>query len=355
MPYVESQHLINIPSKGDLANWVAALEEVRFLTPWELLELHTALHAQYGAEPEGALITGEQEASRMLRHLGIEHRYKDELSIAAGTLVESPVQPTLEEVGLYLKTMTAQSNMVQLISGVAKDGAIFLRVDNSVIPVSLNKAILKSVNRMMPPGVRLRVLPGTAQDEFARVVPAYDLQLVAAHGRVEIQPWKNLLATAPESILKSMDAKGNIQLDAQIVGHEENIIINKMIEDDDGETEHFVLAAVLVPESEDAHGEIYSKTEVRKACHWWAENSGAFSHRHVMQGGRACKPNEVVLLENWCQRGDTEIGGELIKDGTWMLGSGVRNAEIWRDIVDKKINAYSIGAEASVYEEVVPA
>jgi hypothetical protein len=116
------------------------------------------------------------------------------------------------------------------------------------------------------------------------------------------------------------------------------------------ESEHYVLAAVLVPDVVDSQGHTYSKETVWKACRWFAENSRQFSVGHVLQGGKPCDSEQIVMIENFVQRGDVRIGQEDIPDGTWMLGSVVKDEEIWSDIIMGRLNAWSIGAYATMLE-----
>ena len=143
------------------------------------------------------------------------------------------------------------------------------------------------------------------------------------------------MLSAPEAI-QDASKDGQLRLNGRIV-HK-------------AEQEQYVLAAVLVPDDEDAQGHTYSKETIWKACKWWAENSLQFSVGHVLQGGKPCDSNQIALIENFIQRGDTRIGNEDIPDGTWMMGSHIMDEDIWKMVMMGQINAYSIGAYATMMD-----
>lgn len=333
------------PAKEAIAEWVMLLREASWMDVSEMLEVEKALHKTFGAEPSEAVLDGERELAKTLRSYGIEHRYEDELAKTAGTYVENKVEPSLEEVRFYLQPMTVHSGAVKLMQGVENESQIYISVSEKTMP-GMKKTIRKTVNRMLPNGVTSKENPKVAKEEFAREMEAYDLLLVPTYKPVSVVPWPVIKGSAPESVFKS----DKIQITVQQIIQTQEVVLKE------GEDpERYVLGPVLIPEQEDAQGEIYSKEEVRKACHWWAENSGMFSHRHVMQGGEALDDGEMVMLENFLMPATTEINGVVIKEGTWMLGAGIRNDELWRKAISGQLRSWSIGAEALSWIEEAPA
>lgn len=344
------------PGRSDVTDWVRILDELWWYDTPELIALHNALHDAFGKEPNEAVVEGEKKLSSMLRTMGIEHRHVDELSELAGTTVENPTPATLEELHWFLQRRPLHSGAVKLVQGVESLSGVFVIIDNALIPEAMNEGILRNLKKMMPKGVNLRMLQGEPREDFARVMNAMDLVLtIPPYPNVEVTPWSQLISGAPEPILKSIEKHGRIKLDARIVQHG----VKKTVLKDaagmmvDG-VEQFALSAVLFPGREDTQTEIYDKHEVRAACHWWAEHSGQFSERHVLQGGRACDPGEIVTLENYIMPVDCRLGELDIPEGTWMVGSGIRSPDIWEKVVAGELGAYSIGASAIVEEEEVP-
>jgi DNA adenine methylase len=108
------------------------------------------------------------------------------------------------------------------------------------------------------------------------------------------------------------------------------------------EEEHYTLGVVLEPDVVDAQNDRYSKEEVRRACHRFAEfylNAGLM-HRELANG-------RIVILENYLAPCDfVAENGEPVKEGTWLQGRGYRDDEIWQKIKNGELTGLSIGGSA---------
>jgi DNA adenine methylase len=108
------------------------------------------------------------------------------------------------------------------------------------------------------------------------------------------------------------------------------------------EEERFTLGVVLEPDVVDAQNDRYSKEEVRRACHRFAEfylNAGLM-HRELANG-------RIVILENYLAPCDfVAENGEPVKEGTWLQGRGYRDDEIWQKIRNGELTGLSIGGSA---------
>lgn len=332
------------PKKEETTDWVLMLREARWMGIDEMISMHNALHKTFGDDPSDAVLEGERELSGALRSYGIEHRHKDALAEAAGTVVSNVSEPTLEEIGWYLQRMTVHSDAIKLRQGVEGSDQVYVDIAANSLPDGMPKLVLKSLNKMMPPGVVLKPAPKKPKEDFAREMGAYDLMLYPTLRAVMVVPWKELVASAPESVFKE---------DRLMITVKEIIKCEEVVLKEGEEPERYMLGPVLVPEEEDTQGEVYSKVEVRKACHWWAEHSGQFAHRHVLQGGEPLYNGEIVMLENYIMPVDCEINGKAIKEGTWMLGGGARRDDIWAKAVAGKLGSWSIGADALSWMEEV--
>lgn len=335
------------PAKTDITAWVLLLNDAYWQPTEELIDIHRQLHKVFGDNPSEALIGGEQKISKELRSYGLEHRYKDALSEMAGTTIENPVRPSLEEVTMYLRTLLVGSGTVKLFQGALDPMDIYAQIDTSIIPKSMAATLLKAINRMMPPGLKIKNAPKKAKEDFAAQVSAYDLALHQNEtAPVIVVPWPVLIASAPVTVFKENKEVPEITIQ-KIIRTEE--IVQKEL----GTVEKYAEGPVLIPGEEDTQGHIYSENDVRLGCHWWAENNRSFSHRHVLQGGQACNSGEIILLENYTMPADCEINGTSIKKGTWMVGAKFCSDDLWTKVQSGEINTWSIGARSwSVEEEV---
>lgn len=102
----------------------------------------------------------------------------------------------------------------------------------------------------------------------------------------------------------------------------------------------------LEPETVDLHGDVYSASEVRKACH----NFGQFCEKAYLD--HAVETEDVTIVESYIAPADLEINGEQVKKGTWLVVMQANTPELWQDIKSGKYNGVSIAAYATVEEEV---
>src|SRR5690606_30634866 len=106
--------------------------------------------------------------------------------------------------------------------------------------------------------------------------------------------------------------------------------------------ERFTLGIVLEPDVVDAQGDRYTKEEVRRACHRFAEfyRNAGLMHQEIANG-------RIVILENCLAPCDfTAENGERVKEGTWLQGRGYRDDAIWARIKRGELTGLSIGGSA---------
>jgi len=106
--------------------------------------------------------------------------------------------------------------------------------------------------------------------------------------------------------------------------------------------ERFTLGIVLEPGVVDAQGDTYTKAEVRRACHRYAEfywNAGLM-HKQIVNG-------KVVILENYLAPCDfVADNGEKVQEGTWLQGRGYRDDKIWAMVKRGELTGLSMGGSA---------
>lgn len=130
--------------------------------------------------------------------------------------------------------------------------------------------------------------------------------------------------------------------------------------DDKNPEERFVMSLVLEPTDgadgadvkPDTQDDIYSREEVRYACHYWMEHGGAVDLGHSW---KALGGDKVRTLENFIAPCNFTLGKGKdaydVVEGTWLLALRVLDDELWQGVKSGKIGAYSIGGTA-VREEV---
>ena len=100
---------------------------------------------------------------------------------------------------------------------------------------------------------------------------------------------------------------------------------------------------VLEPETEDAHGDVYSSEEIRKACHNFNSSleTAYLDHR--------VETTEMTFAESYIAPVDMQIGEEMVKKGSW-LAVVQYEPELWEEVKAGKYTGLSIGAYANVEE-----
>lgn len=105
--------------------------------------------------------------------------------------------------------------------------------------------------------------------------------------------------------------------------------------------ERYVLGVVLVPETKDSQGDIYSHAEVRKAAHAYMETAGNLGKQHS-----ELVTGKLKILENYIAPVDFEQDGEAVAKGTWLLGIRVVDDALWSDVKKGDFTGFSIGGDA---------
>lgn len=317
----------------------------------DLLRYQREMHRLHGEHVEGAtplsVVGIERELCKELTKRGLVMRYVDGLAKAAGTVPDQAPPPTAHEVALYasLNAIGIEPDAVSLVQKLNSSlPELYLAVGSPALR-AVAPSILKAVQRMLPPGVR--VMPDTdlGGDDFVEVRSLYALQLVPASQR------ETAISTARAAI-RSFQASASAASKIYKSGKDPSVPFTVMKR---ALPERIVTGVILEPEVPDASrdpelatdGDIYSEAEIQKAMYWWMENAGqVFSYHHVKHGGKQLTPGDVVILENWQARAMFTEGDQVIRKGAWMLSTRVKNDQLWQDIEEHKINSWSLGISA---------
>lgn len=104
------------------------------------------------------------------------------------------------------------------------------------------------------------------------------------------------------------------------------------------EETHYVTGVVYEPMEEDAHGNFMTEEEIRKAAYWFAKNGDKVDIQHNFE-----EADGVTIVENWVTKSDTEIEGEKIKKGTWLITTEITDPDIWDKVQKGEFTGFSMG------------
>lgn len=96
---------------------------------------------------------------------------------------------------------------------------------------------------------------------------------------------------------------------------------------------------VLAPDKTDLHGDIYSATEVAKACHNFNEYCGTTFIDHKED------TDQAKIVESYLAPVDMKVGDQLVTKGTW-LAVVQYDESLWQEVKKGKYTGLSIGAYA---------
>jgi len=105
------------------------------------------------------------------------------------------------------------------------------------------------------------------------------------------------------------------------------------------------LYVVLVPDEIDAHGDMYDKDTVRKACE-------SFNNSQTVKANLFHMIDSPVFetIESYIAPCDMTINQEVVKEGTWLAKLQFTNDEIFNGVLEGKYAGVSIGAMAEICE-----
>lgn len=101
---------------------------------------------------------------------------------------------------------------------------------------------------------------------------------------------------------------------------------------------HYVTGIVYEPLVEDTDGNFMSEEEITKAAYWYMKNGEKVDLQHSfepMEGAR--------VVESWVAKADSEIEGQPVRKGTWLMTVEVTNEEVWKSIEKGEITGFSMG------------
>ena len=110
----------------------------------------------------------------------------------------------------------------------------------------------------------------------------------------------------------------------------------KLLVKEDDEDERIVYGIVYEPDETDTQGDTAKAEWIRKACHYFMENSQAVKMNH--KGGKI----SASVLENYITLWEGSIAGRVIKAGTWLLSLRINSPKVWDKIKKGDLTGFSM-------------
>ena len=103
--------------------------------------------------------------------------------------------------------------------------------------------------------------------------------------------------------------------------------------------QRIVYGIVLEPDVEDSQGDVVSKDDVELAAHRFLYQQGlAIGDQHG-----TLAPPDVRPVESYIAPVDFELGGQVVKAGSWVLAVHVPDDSLWAQIKKDQKGAFSVG------------
>jgi hypothetical protein len=115
-----------------------------------------------------------------------------------------------------------------------------------------------------------------------------------------------------------------------------NVAILKTIED-----QQIIFGIALQPAPfVDLQGDVIAKEEIESAAHDFLVKSRAVGYRH-----KEMLEKRADVIESYVAPTDINWNGNVIKEGSWVVGVKIHDPVIWQKVKDKELNAFSIGGK----------
>lgn len=206
------------------------------------------------------------------------------------------------------------------------------------------------INRL-PDSSFLYIAPGGKKDKDGRTTPRSlrFFPVKDASGKVDLPHLRNALARIPQAKI-SQAAKDAARKKAQRMLAESKKADDESLVDADvrllpvdkaDEDRQIVFGIVLEPDEVDSQGDTIRKEEIERAAHLWLARfqDRGLQHEKIVN-------SKAEIFESFLQRGDTKIGRQKVKDGTWLLMLHVIDKDLWAQIKEGDFTGFSIGGFA---------
>ena len=112
------------------------------------------------------------------------------------------------------------------------------------------------------------------------------------------------------------------------------------------EEERLVTGVVADPQNVDSYGNIIRENVIREMSYGFMEqfqNTG-IDHAKDLEGNPIVLSDQIVIVESWITRDDSEINGVFVPKGAWVMTCRVKDDEIWQGVLAGEYTGYSLEA-----------
>lgn len=104
------------------------------------------------------------------------------------------------------------------------------------------------------------------------------------------------------------------------------------------EDKHLVTGVVYAPDVVDSQGEYMEAPAIEKAAHDFMASSRKMDERHNFVSN-----DSVSVVESYVAKADTEVDGQPIKKGTWLITAKVNDDNLWAAVKKGEYRGFSMG------------
>lgn len=122
----------------------------------------------------------------------------------------------------------------------------------------------------------------------------------------------------------------------------DNQIKFHLLRGDNGEYERVVMAEVLIPDTPNSYGDIYSREAIKEFAYLYAKMGYGIDVEHDNQDVQKLG----VYVVEWFLARD---GDPLFIPGSWVVAMKVEDDILWQKILNNEINGYSYQADVTMF------
>lgn len=101
---------------------------------------------------------------------------------------------------------------------------------------------------------------------------------------------------------------------------------------------HYVTGVVYEPNVADAHDNYMTEAEIEKAAHWFMKSGDKVDIQHSFEEAEG-----LTVVESWVAKSDSQIEGQDIAKGTWLMTVEISNNEVWEAVEKGELTGLSMG------------
>lgn len=206
----------------------------------------------------------------------------------------------------------------------------------------------------LPDSAFLYVEPGGKKDGEGKTVPRTlrHFPYKDASGKIDLPHLRNAIARIPQAAISEGERERLQSKARRLLAEAQGQKVQKAEVKVDmpivkkQEEKRLVTGIILEPETVDGQGDVIGKEVIESAAHNFLskfnrETQMGFMHKMFGDLG-------IELVESWIAPMTMDLGGEEIKEGTWMMTCRVHDDLIWGKIKNGDITGFSIGGTALV-------